>query len=124
MNTTSPVPSDWQISSHFWASLGKRQGKGGKKIEKRLLRCIRLGENRNPSQLVPVSTARLHKRCLGPGCLTLDDCFQLWRFLQPNSCTCAIAANPKHLPPARFLLAGKATDGFLGESTKTKKVHV
>ena len=24
MKTTSPVSSDWQISSHFWASVGKR----------------------------------------------------------------------------------------------------
>lgn len=23
MKTTSPVSSDWQISSHFWASVGK-----------------------------------------------------------------------------------------------------
>lgn len=40
---------------------GKTQSKGEKKNEKHLLKCIRLGENRNPSQLVPVSTARLQK---------------------------------------------------------------
>lgn len=39
-------------------------------------------------------------------------------FYNPKFCTCGTATNPKHLPPARFLLAGKATDGFLGESTK------
>lgn len=44
---------------------GKTQGTGRKKNEKCLLRCIRLGENRNPSQLVPVSTARLQKEMSG-----------------------------------------------------------
>lgn len=65
MNTTSPVPSDWQISSHFWASGAKHKAQGEKKNEKCLLRCIRLGENRNPSQLVPASTARLQKEMSG-----------------------------------------------------------